>query len=708
MSNTDETPKDSKALDIFKKLSTIPSYTSASIAASTSKPGMLTVHLTQSQRDTTRSTKRNVARALFASVDASGEVSCLGHGLPVDLGEAGRQRLSPSGRLLAVLRAVSEAGAKQKKKFVEVWSEGILRRVLEVTDKHGDFYSDDTFGCLSWAKDESKLIYVAEAKPEEDPKKKFEYVPDWGERFSKKASPRLVLVDLNTHEKDQQILVLPALQGISPGQAFFGPNGESLLFTGYQIEPRRYGIVYCQNRRTGIYQVNLDGSNLVRLNSEEVNGRSPQLSPSEKHLVYVSNKIGGPHASCATLYKYEFSSGANQIVVDQIASTKEAHEFPGLYIDQLPTDCFALSADKASEWVVAHSVWRSRKTLVAINTSTGNVKELTSGTLAKGSYSLLYVSNDYLVASWSTPTEPNSLLLGIITQLGSNQIEVSWKTIEQVSLGDEVKELLNSLTYSMVQNIPSQPEHLEAILLAPKHVEQPPLIVLPHGGPHSTVLEEFALTIAGLGALGFAIAKVNYTGSLGFGQKCVEDLVGKIGEVEVQETHAVVEYLVKQGRVDGAKACAFGGSHGGFTSAHLTARYPDYYKACVLRNPVINVGAMVSTTDIPDWNFAEPGFDFRLEAPTPAASPEQYAQMYACSPIKGVDRVQTPTLVMLGEGDRRVPPTEGISWYNALKTRGVKVRILMFPDTGHALDTVDAEMHGFDAYANFFLEHIGN
>ena len=68
--------------------------------------------------------------------------------------------------------------------------------------------------------------------------------------------------------------------------------------------------------------------------------------------------------------------------------------------------------------------------------------------------------------------------------------------------------------------------------------------------------------------------------------------------------------------------------------------------------------------------------------------------MYDCSPVSHIKQQVSPALLMLGEGDRRVPCSQGLRWAEFLKGAGHDVDILMFPKVGHALDTFDSERYG--------------
>ena len=100
---------------------------------------------------------------------------------------------------------------------------------------------------------------------------------------------------------------------------------------------------------------------------------------------------------------------------------------------------------------------------------------------------------------------------------------------------------------------------------------------------------------------------INYRGSTGFGEKSLHSLLGKVGDQDVKEVHnATLQMIEKHSEfLDKELVFLFGGSHGGFLVTHLSAQYPDFYRAVSTRNPVIEMTTMFPITDIADWTIVE-------------------------------------------------------------------------------------------------------
>ena len=99
-------------------------------------------------------------------------------------------------------------------------------------------------------------------------------------------------------------------------------------------------------------------------------------------------------------------------------------------------------------------------------------------------------------------------------------------------------------------------------MLPPPAPAPPPLVVMPHGGPHSVVTASFNPQVAYLTAAGYATLIVNYRGSSGFGADALESLPGKVGTQDVDDVVAAIDAAARHVDVD--RIHVAGGSHGGF------------------------------------------------------------------------------------------------------------------------------------------------
>ena len=96
------------------------------------------------------------------------------------------------------------------------------------------------------------------------------------------------------------------------------------------------------------------------------------------------------------------------------------------------------------------------------------------------------------------------------------------------------------------------------------------------------------------------------------------------------------------------------------------------FRCVIARNPVIDLAAMAPVTDIPDWTFTEVGEQYNAVTSLPL-NVSDLELMKNMSPVAYIDRIACPFLLMVGDKDLRVPPSQGYSFYYALKARGKDV-----------------------------------
>ncbi|XP_061841499.2 acylamino-acid-releasing enzyme isoform X1 [Nerophis lumbriciformis] len=613
---------------------------------------------------------------------------------------------SPSG---AVRALVADTGGQQ---LMEIWDHHGLRKCLNLNalNKHGAVYDDSQFGVLSWSQCESKILYVAEKlrTTNVDDESAWGtdrsvYLEDWGEALTTRSTPVMCVLHLHSGALD-------VLQGVpadvSPGQACWAPGGQCVFFVGWYHEPFRLGLKFCSNRRSALFQLSMDG-NCERLTGDHQSVSCPRLSPDGSTLVYLQGQVFGAHHQCLSLQQLDLASRKWSTLVD-VMDRPPPGGFAGIY-EALSSCCW--SAD--SHIVVFSSACHNRKAFLLPSLSgrlhggQKNQEGLSGDSHLYGSWKLLTVQGDLMVVCCSSPNTPPTLLLGFLPS--SAEREVSWCPLQEpITTFDFQWRILEVEPPAEECNSNYPDLKFGAVLVkphgSPLRGAKTPLVVFIHGGPHSQFAAEWNVTTAGLVSLGFAVLMVNYRGSTGFGQDSILSLVGHIGQQDVKDVQrAVLTALHSDGTLDGERVAAMGGSHGGFLSCHLVAQYPDFYRACAARNPVINAATLLGTSDIVDWRYTSVGLQYSYQH-TPTA--EALAAMLERSPIVHAAQIKAPVLLMLGARDRRVSPHQGLELYKALKSRASPVRLLWFAEEGHALSRVDTQAQCFLNVVLWLHQHL--
>jgi dipeptidyl aminopeptidase/acylaminoacyl peptidase len=132
--------------------------------------------------------------------------------------------------------------------------------------------------------------------------------------------------------------------------------------------------------------------------------------------------------------------------------------------------------------------------------------------------------------------------------------------------------------------------------------------------------------------------------------------------------------LKKYPYTDGARMAAVGGSYGGYL-ANWIATHTGRFKAIISHAGIYDKNAMYATEEL--W------FEEHDMQGTPWASPENYRKWAPLTYASELAKFKTPTLVIAGERDYRVPYTQSLEFFNTLQRQGVPSKLVVFPDEGH-------------------------
>ena len=200
-----------------------------------------------------------------------------------------------------------------------------------------------------------------------------------------------------------------------------------------------------------------------------------------------------------------------------------------------------------------------------------------------------------------------------------------------------------------------------------------PLLHSIHGGPHSAHTDgfHFRWNTQVFAGYGYVVVGVNYHGSSGFGQRFIESITGDYGMREFFDTEVATDFMLRQRYIDRERLVAAGGSYGGYMVAYMNG-HTDRYKTFVCHAGCYDWVSMMATDGYLFFAKELGAFHWDNPARVIKQSPHHYAR-----------RFKTPTLVIHGELDYRVPATQALQYYNTLRSRGLASRLVYFPDENH-------------------------
>nr|WP_307067309.1 prolyl oligopeptidase family serine peptidase [Streptomyces sp. B3I8] len=219
-----------------------------------------------------------------------------------------------------------------------------------------------------------------------------------------------------------------------------------------------------------------------------------------------------------------------------------------------------------------------------------------------------------------------------------------------------------------------------------------------HGGPTWHDSDAFAAAPAAWVDHGYAVVRINYRGSTGYGREWTDALKHRVGLIELEDISAVREWAVSSGLADPERLVLTGGSWGGYLTLLGLGVQPELWTVGIAAVPVADY-----VTAYHDEMEALKAMDRTLLGGTPEEVPERFE---ASSPLTYVDAVKVPVYISAGVNDPRCPIRQIENYVDRLAARGAVHEVYRY-DAGHGSLVVDERIKQVRLELEFAARHVG-
>jgi dipeptidyl aminopeptidase/acylaminoacyl peptidase len=422
-------------------------------------------------------------------------------------------------------------------------------------------------------------------------------------------------------------------------------DGSTVLFAAIPS-----GAAQGLGKPSSIYSVPFDGSSgPKRLDPSDANsdGELAQ-SPDGSRLVYLSRQGS------------VFTAPRARVMIRDLHSGR-THELAPSF-DRSPT-AVAWSADSKTVYAAADDVLQTR--LFAIDAASGAAKPLTRDGHVAG----VDAARDVLVYTRDALDSPAQVY----------EIAGAAAPHELTHVGADALAQTPFSPFELFAFKGWNDESVHGFVMKPSGFQPErkyPVAFLIHGGPHGTFANAWSYrwNPQVWSGMGYAVVSVDFHGSSGYGEAFAKSIIGHWGDRPLEDLQKGWSYALEHyGFLNAERACALGGSYGGYMVAWIAGNWTQPWKCLVNHDGVFDIRLMAYSTDIPGFQAAQNDADTW-------AKPEAVERF---NPIDHVADWSVPMLVVHGGHDDRVPLDQGMGAYGAAQLRHIPSELLYFPDENH-------------------------
>lgn len=431
---------------------------------------------------------------------------------------------------------------------------------------------------------------------------------------------------------------------------------------GYAISPDGLEVAYVRasdaaaeaglavSTDADLFAVPIRGGEPVRLTDNPAFDGAPVYSPDGLYIAYLAQQRAGYESDRFRLMLYDRESGETAAVTETF--------------DRWVTGV-AWSPDSSRLFLTADD--RGRAPIFTVLVSGGGVNTAVYGDASHGGVQLL----------------PDGKSLIYTAQSGSHPVEIfrgfasGGAPLRLTHENDAILARYRLPDYEEIRYASNDGSEVSGFLLKPPNLDLDgsyPLLLLIHGGPQGAWRQSWSYRWSAqvFAAAGFVVFMPNPRGSTGYGQAFIDGINGDWGGKVVEDILSGLDTVISRPYIDRGRVVAAGGSYGGYMVNWLLG-HSERFRALVSHAGVYDLKSFFGATEelwFPLWEFGG----------APWEKPEIYEKW---SPSAAAAKFRTPTLVVHGAKDYRVPVEQGMALFTALQMQDVPSKFLHYPDEGH-------------------------
>ena len=495
---------------------------------------------------------------------------------------------------------------------------------------------------------------------------------------SKENKTDVILVDKNfkyshiySYHLDEDTVTQVTSGNYSVNSFDYSPNGKKIIFSHQEDTNINTGFI-----NTDISVIDSDGKNFRFLVDRPGRDGNPIFSGDGNKFAFISS--GGKQESIGLgdVFVYDLKND----VINKLANT------------------FNRSSNIIS--------WTSDDENLIISESVKTTGQL-----------LLLPTNGDGYISWSKEKYSNGVISSVVKSKFSEKIVLCYENLNtpvEVYISETNKPSfekisdINNLKYPKLSKTEIiswksyDGKEIEGILTYPKNYKKGskyPVILQIHGGPAGVFSERFngrpgIYMTEYFSEKGYITIKPNPRGSTGYGKEFRYANYKDWGYGDYEDVVSGVDKVIEMGIGDPDRQFVMGWSYGGYLTSFIVTK-TNRFKAASMGAGLPNLISMVTTTDIQDYLVAHMGAEFW----------EDYDTYEKHSAIYQIKNTKTPTQIIHGSNDLRVPFTQGQEFYRALDRLGVDTEMVVYPRTPHGprepkflMDVSDRILTWFEKY----------